>query len=460
MTSGRAFVALGANEAHPRRHLTSALEALDRDGLRVAACSRLGWSPYARAAGPDADVAPVLNAVAEIRTDLDAPTLHRHLHDLEDAHGRARDGRASRALDLDLLTHGDTTCAGPDLTLPHPRCLERAFVLRPWAEIAPRFVVPGTDRTVVEHAAALAGDPDRTFAPAFPAPPCVRGTDVVVLRDRAALDAWRVQQRGTVGVFMTLGALHAGHAALVRRAVAACDVVVVTLFVNPLQFAPGEDLARYPRTFEADLTVLRSEGVAAVYAPPPADLYPPGFATQIVPAGAALGFEGARRPAHFAGVATVVAKLWQRTRAHKSYFSRKDAQQLAVLQQVRRDLDLGVEIVACPLVREVDGLALSSRNRFLSPPDRARALHLSAALEALYVRAAGTPDAPPVEAERVAAELAAAGLRVEYVAVVDAGTLAPLTAWHGPALAIAAVRVGDVRLIDNRWIAPHAGDRG
>lgn len=464
MTRARAFVGLGSNEGDPLAHLRAALAALDGDGCRVAAAGRLVWTPYVGA--PRGTLVPrVLNTVAEIRTTHTPDDLHARLHALEDEAGRVRDGRLTRALDLDLLAYEDVVRTDPALTLPHPAATQRAFVLGPWSEVAPLFPVPGTGATVVEHAATLCRDDPRQeagLAPAAHAPFAERAGPCTLLSDRDALTRWRDAQEGTVGVVMTMGALHEGHASLVQRAVAECDVVVATVFVNPTQFAAGEDLSRYPRTFDADVALLKRHGAHAVYAPTPEDMYPDGLKTDWEPHGAARGYEGAVRPDHFAGVATVVTELWRRTRAHRSYFGRKDAQQLAVLRQVRAERGLDVEVVACPTVRAVDELALSSRNRYLDDQERLVARELSAALQGLWqVAACGTeidgapqPFEPARDLPRFRDYLAGRGLQVDYLDLVDADTMQPQTVLDRPLLAMAAVRLGSVRLLDNRWLAP------
>ncbi len=459
MTTTRAFVALGSNDGDPQAQLAAALAALDTEGCRVAACSRLTWSDYVE---PPEGASPprVLNAVAELRTTLDADALHARLHALEEAAGRMRDGGPLRTLDLDLLTFGDLVRSDAELTLPHPRCLQRAFVLGPWEEIAPTFVVPGTGATVVEHVATLLSRPPggfHTLEQALPAPFADRAAACEVLSDPEALTAWRSQQKGRIGVVMTMGALHAGHAALVQRAAAECDHVVATVFVNPSQFAPGEDLERYPRTFDADCALLRHHGADAVYAPAVEHLYPDGVVSDVEAGPAAEGYEGAQRPTHFAGVATVVSRLWEHTRADVSYFGRKDAQQLAVLHGLRERMGIDVDVVACPTVREPSGLALSSRNRYLDEEGRKAARWISNCLTVMAWAAALGGGDPQGDASTAREILAEQGFDVDYVDVVNADTMQPVTKLEGPALAIAAARLGDVRLLDNRWIAPPAG---
>jgi len=276
-----------------------------------------------------------------------------------------------------------------------------------------------------------------------------------VLPDAAALAAWRARAAGTVGLVATMGALHEGHASLARRARAACDAVLATIFVNPLQFGPTEDLARYPRTFEADLDLLARAGVDAVYAPGADDLYPAGFATHVDVDGPTAGFEGAARPGHFRGVATVVAKLLARVRPDLAWFGRKDAQQVAVVRRMHADLDLPGTIVVAPTVRDVDGLALSSRNRYLTPDERARALAIPRALDAARAcAAAGERRRDALVAAARAVLDAARDVAVAYVEVVDpARFVAVEEVGPGPALMVVAAKVGTTRLLDNEWIA-------
>ena len=229
-----------------------------------------------------------------------------------------------------------------------------------------------------------------------------------------------------VALVPTMGALHEGHAALFRAARAECDTVVASVFVNPAQFGEAADLDAYPRDLDRDVAYADNEGVDVVFAPAAEEMYPLGFATWVVPGGAAEGFEGAHRLGHFKGVATVCVKLFNILRPDRAYFGRKDAQQVAVIKQVVRDLNVPLEIRVVDTVRDRDGLALSSRNARLSRDERARALAIP--------RALATRD--PVRAREV---LAAAGVEPEYVAVADL---------DGPTLAVAA-RVGSTRLIDN-----------
>jgi pantoate--beta-alanine ligase len=262
---------------------------------------------------------------------------------------------------------------------------------------------------------------------------------------RADLTGWREAAPGRVAVVMTMGALHAGHVALLRAARPGCDRLLVTIFVNPLQFGPAEDLARYPRTMAADLEVCRAEGADAVFAPTVAEMYPEPAMVTVDPGPAGEVLEGAARPGHFRGVLTVVLKLLQLTAADAAYFGEKDYQQLTLIRRMVADLNLPVEVGAVPTVRETDGLALSSRNRFLTPTDRRSALVLSRAL-----RAGAAAAGAGAEAVMAAARAEFAGtpeVVPDYLELTDA-SLGPAPAVGAGRLLVAA-KVGGIRLIDN-----------
>ena len=274
-----------------------------------------------------------------------------------------------------------------------------------------------------------------------------------ILGTVAELRQWSRAHRSagrSIGLVPTMGALHAGHASLIRAAAASCSQVVVSIFVNPTQFGPNEDYARYPRTFDADCALAESEGSAAIFAPSVEDLYPAGAATIIDVEGLSNRLDGASRPGHFRGVATVVSKLFIAAEPDRAFFGQKDAAQVAVLRRMTTDLLLPVEIVVCPIVRDADGLALSSRNIYLSPEEREWALTLSRALrQAQALFAAGERRASKItQAARITfAEMPQ--IRVDYIALVDWDTLEPIeTATPGSLFAVAAW-VGATRLIDN-----------
>jgi pantoate--beta-alanine ligase len=265
---------------------------------------------------------------------------------------------------------------------------------------------------------------------------------------RAALRDDRRAGR-TIGLVPTMGAFHEGHLSLIRQARERADVVVVSLFVNPTQFNDPADLERYPRDEARDAELAAEHGVDVLFAPEPGELYPDGFATTVRVAGLGDVLEGAHRPGHFEGVATVVTKLLNIVSPDVAFFGQKDAQQAMLIKRLVRDLDLPVEIDVRPTVREPDGLALSSRNALLSPDERARAVALSRALD--VVRAAvqeGEHDAATVR-ERALAAMHDFDVEAEYLELVSPDTLAPLERIDGEALAVVAARVGPARLIDN-----------
>jgi pantoate--beta-alanine ligase len=253
----------------------------------------------------------------------------------------------------------------------------------------------------------------------------------------------------SIGLVPTMGALHAGHLRLVEAARGENDVLVVSLFVNPIQFGPNEDLDRYPRDWERDSRLLRDAEVDAIYRPAAEEMYPPDASTRVHVSGVAEGLEGAARPGHFEGVATVVTKLFAAVEPDRAYFGQKDAQQVAVVKHLARDLDLGVEIRVVPTVREPDGLALSSRNVYLNQEERKAAASISAALrEAAEAYASGERD-PIKLRSRIAGRLSLEPLvQLEYAHLVD-----PATFQKPGTLAVVAARIGKTRLIDNHDLA-------
>lgn len=262
--------------------------------------------------------------------------------------------------------------------------------------------------------------------------------------------AWSEAQRAvgkTIGFTPTMGALHAGHESLMRAAAAQNDLSVLSIYVNPTQFAPGEDFDQYPRTFDADSALAAEVGVSAIYLPTDATMYPQGYATYVDVERITEGLCGGSRPHFFRGVATVVAKLFNAVRPHRAYFGQKDAQQAAVIRRMVRDLDMGIEIVEMPVIREPDGLAMSSRNKYLNPEERQRALALSRGLSlARELLQSGERD-PQIIIETVRSAMSA--VDIDYIELADAGEITPLDRVRGTILLAVAARVGDTRLIDN-----------
>ena len=278
---------------------------------------------------------------------------------------------------------------------------------------------------------------------------------MLVLRTIPEARAWRAQQIASVGLVPTMGYLHEGHLSLVRASKRDCGTTVATIFVNPTQFGPTEDLSRYPRDEARDRSLLEAEGCDAVFMPIAEEMYPDGYSTYVAVEELTARLEGAIRSTHFRGVTTVVMKLLQIARPDRAYFGQKDAQQLAVVRRMVRDLDVSCEIVGLPIVREPDGLAMSSRNVYLTPEQRQSALVLSRSLHLAEQRfEAGEREATMLRTE-IEAMIAAEPLAVgDYVSIADAATLDELVTIDRPALVSLAVRFGPTRLIDNSTLVP------
>jgi len=268
---------------------------------------------------------------------------------------------------------------------------------------------------------------------------------------QVARDA-RVKER-VLGLVPTMGALHEGHFSLVREAQKQCSPVAVSIFVNPAQFGPGEDFKKYPRTFDADIAALEKLRVDYVFAPPPEEIYPPGFRTAVIVEGLGEVLEGRVRPGHFRGVTTVVAKLFEIAQPRLAFFGRKDAQQARIIRQMAADLNLDAEIVVCPIVREADGLAMSSRNAYLKGSERQAATALYRSLDAARREIAkGERDAASLIAVMRAVLDAEPGVTPGYVEIVDADTFEHVVSLRKSCYALVAARVGATRLIDNALI--------
>ena len=279
----------------------------------------------------------------------------------------------------------------------------------------------------------------------------IRSVDWMKQASRAAQAAGRI-----VGFVPTMGALHEGHFSLVRTARQQCSPVAVSIFVNPSQFGPGEDFEKYPRSFEPDRTALQELGVEYIFAPAVEEIYPRGFATSVRVEGISDKFEGKSRPGHFFGVATVVLKLLEIVRPQFAYFGRKDAQQARIIRRMAADLNLDAEIVICPIVREPDGLAMSSRNAYLSDEERRAATILSRSLAAVRDKIdAGERDTAPL-LEFIRRTLGSERLAsLDYAAIVNADSFESVDLLKGNCLVLVAARVGSTRLIDNLLVEQH-----
>jgi pantoate--beta-alanine ligase len=433
------LLGLGSNLGDRVANLLRAVAALSsRPDIAVR---RISSFHETEPVGGPAGQGKFLNAAALVETALSPAELLQTLAGIEQRMGRDRhEIWGPRTIDLDLLLYEQVVVETPQVVVPHPRMHERRFVLAPAAEIAPELVHPILELTVAELLSRL--------------PPIQ--SEAMGLRVFTRVAAMRahvleLRQSGRrLGLVPTMGALHAGHLSLVRAARDECDAVVATIFVNPTQFAPHEDFAKYPRTLESDLQALSTAGCDLVFVPEEGEMYPPGSTTMIEPPAVAEPLEGVGRPGHFRGVATVVLKLFNVIPAQAAFFGQKDYQQTRVVRDMVRDLHLPVEIIVCPTVREPDGLALSSRNRYLSPAERQQALALSRALAEVQgmVRARERDAAKLRSAMRNI--LAAAGIeRIDYATVADRETLAELDQIDRPAVALIACHVGTTRLIDN-----------
>tara|TARA_R110000772_G_scaffold236434_4_gene348087 strand:- start:622 stop:1461 length:840 start_codon:yes stop_codon:yes gene_type:complete len=261
------------------------------------------------------------------------------------------------------------------------------------------------------------------------------------------------QEKSTVGLVPTMGALHTGHMRLVETAMARCDAVVVSIFVNPTQFGEGEDLDAYPRQEAADAALLESAGVDLLWAPTVDQVYPDGFATNVSVSGVSTGLCGGSRPGHFDGVATIVAKLFNQVRPDAAFFGEKDYQQLAVINRMARDLDFTHEIIGVPTVRDADGLALSSRNAYLTPEQRGQAIALPDTMRYVAEAIAKGGDIAAILDDAKAKLLTSGFHKVDYIELRNADTLENMTIFDGPARLLAAAHIGSTRLIDNIAVA-------
>lgn len=421
-------LALGSNLGDRAAHVQNALRRLaEVPGVQVVRVSELRETAFV---GDGPEQGPYLNGVAELRTTLAPRALLAVCKAIEVEAGRVVPSPRNhpRPLDLDILLCGDERIDTRELIVPHPRLHEREFVTTPLREL-------GVDLERV---------PRRDL-------PLVVDTPDAL----SALTAGWTAGECCVGLVPTMGSLHAGHASLMRIARGECDRVVATIFVNPLQFGPNEDFAAYPRDLAGDLRVCAAAGVDAVFAPPTAAMYDERFCSNVAVGEAAETMEGALRPGHFSGVATVVARLFAIAGAHRAYFGEKDAQQLAVIRRMAKDLGFPLRIVGCPIVREPDGLAMSSRNVYLGADDRRASTVLFRALSsAQHAFARGERDRDTLLARARTVLASEPRAVVDYLELRREADLQPLPPGpvNGGRLLVAAKFAGGVRpvrLLDN-----------
>jgi len=435
-----AYIGLGSNLGDRERNLRTALDhLLETAGIEVVELS--AFRETVPVGGPSQP--PYLNAAAKIRTELSAEDLLSVMQEGERIAGRRPTGVrwGPREVDLDLILYGDEVIDTERLVVPHPRFRDRAFVLEPLADLAPNVEDPVSGRTVHELLLELmrrrSGKRNARLI-----------ESVDELRDYVDMT---VRNRFTIGLVPTMGCFHEGHLSLMRAARKTCDKVVVSLFVNPTQFGPGEDLQRYPLQQEKDLRLATQVGVDVVFAPEVSEIYRDGHRTWVSVEGLDSVFCGASRPEHFRGVTTIVAKLFNLMKPHVAFFGQKDYQQSVVIRQMVEDLDMGVRLAVLPTVREPDGLALSSRNLYLDAEERPQAAVLNRVLNLAAERfAAGEREVETlIAAMREILETVPAFVP-EYLAIVDPRTLEPVRIVEDAGAAVLlAGQLGKTRLIDN-----------
>ncbi|MBM3251875.1 MAG: pantoate--beta-alanine ligase [Candidatus Omnitrophica bacterium] len=414
----KVFLAIGSNLGNRRKNIQEALALLKANKIKINKISRIiETKPVG---GPRQG--KFLNAVLQAETVLKPKKLLNTLKNIERQLGRKNTVRfGPRVIDLDILLYDKLRFKTKDLIIPHPRMFEREFVLKPLSEIAPNLVNTNPEMKILRSAKKM-----------------------------QALIKSLKKKNMTIGFVPTMGYLHEGHLSLMRKAKNDCDVSVISIFVNPTQFSPNEDFNKYPRDFKRDDRLARSAGVDIIFYPSLKGMYPDGYFTFVDVEKLGEGLCGVLRPGHFRGVATIVVKLFNIVQPDIAYFGQKDAQQARIIQQMAKDLNQPIKIKVLPIIREPDGLAMSSRNVYLSPKEREDALVLSASLK----KAQGMIENRIRSAKLVTAMIKnmisqKKSAKIDYIACVDFETLKPVKKIKKNTLIALAVRIGKTRLIDN-----------
>lgn len=419
------YIGLGSNLGDRRKNIEKALELIQAiPSVKIVKSSSLyenqpqGCPP----GSPD-----FLNSAVKIKTSLPAPEFLKRLHNIENMLGRKRAGQrnAPRSIDLDILFYGRQRINQPRLKVPHPRLKERTFVLKPLKEIGPRII------------RSLAGE-----------------IQVIskISRMRQFIAGIRKQDK-TIGFVPTMGYLHQGHLSLIKQAKKDRDICVLSIFVNPIQFGPKEDYNKYPRDLEQDRILAKSAGCDCIFYPEVKEMYPADYLTYVNVEKISQGLCGESRPGHFRGVATVVNKLFNIVQPDIAYFGEKDYQQALVIKRMVSDLNMPLKIRVMPIIREADGLAMSSRNRYLSSQERSDAAVLSHSLrEAKELIRQGVKNSDKIIARIKEEILSKDSARIDYISIADARTLERRDLIKGNILIALAVWIGKTRLIDNMVI--------
>lgn len=428
------YIGIGSNLGNRELHIKKAIEFLQNiDGVTVEKISSIYET---KPVGGPVGQSNFLNGVIKIRTSLEPSVLLKDLRSIEDSLMRKRAVKnGSRTMDLDILTYGKRVMKEPDLLIPHPKLEERDFVLKGFFEVAPEFIHPLLGKSIRDIYKGSGTKSVKT----------IKSIPEMISYSRV-----RHKSGKRIGFVPTMGYLHEGHLSLMRKARKEADVVVISIFVNPAQFSPQEDFKKYPRNFREDERLAKSCGVDAIFYPEAKDIYPDDYHTYVNVEELTKALCGASRPGHFRGVTTVVAKLFNIIQPDAAYFGQKDAQQAIVIKQMVKDLDMPVKIKVLPVIREKDGLAMSSRNAYLKAQERKDALILyQSLLKARGLIKKGEKRANKIKAamKKMISEKKTA--KIDYISVVNAENLKDAKSTGPGTLIAVAVKIGSTRLIDN-----------